>query len=56
MSKTTRLLRFVCFALIFLLLFSGISTLLVFKNYQWKDFHGFYSEKRNSLDILYRKA
>ncbi len=53
MSKTTRLLRFVCFALIFLLLFSGISTLLVFKNYQWKDFHGFYSEKRNSLDILY---
>ena len=53
MVKRTRLLRIICFALIFLLLFSGISTLLMAKNYQWKNFHGFYSEKHDSLDVLY---
>lgn len=46
-------LRLVCFLLVFLVLYSCVATLLVAKNYQWENFRGLYSERRDSLDFMY---
>lgn len=51
--RIKNILGFICFVLVFLVLFSAVSTMLILKDYQWKNFRGFYSEKRDSLDLLY---
>lgn len=52
-SKKRNLLRFICFVLILMLLYSGVSCLFVPKSIEWTNFRGLYSEDKNSLDMLY---
>ena len=51
--RIRNIIRIICFVLIFVILFPMVSDTLSPKNYQWKNFRGFYSEERDSLDLVY---
>ena len=51
--RIRNIIRIICFILIFVILFPMVSDTLSPKNYQWKNFRGFYSEERDSLDLVY---
>ena len=52
-TKMKNLVRFLCFVLAFLVMLFAISDLLMAKSVEWSNFRGFYSEKRDSLDVVY---
>jgi len=52
-AKTRNLIRFICFVLILMLLYSSVSCLFIPKDDEWKNFRGLYAESRDSLDIIY---
>lgn len=52
-KETKNLFRFLCFALAFLIIFSAIADLFTPKGDEWSNFRGFYSEERDSLDVIY---
>ena len=52
-TQTKNLFKFLCFGLTFLIIFFAISDLFTVKSEEWSNFGSFYSEKHDSLDVVY---
>jgi hypothetical protein len=52
-TQTKNFFKLLCFGLAFLIIFFAISDLFTVKSEEWSNFRGFYSEERDSLDVVY---